>query len=300
MTLLKRLMPIAAVFLFFPLAMAGRDLLFKANLLQGVSIYAVLLACGLGCLISGAAAEALKQRSDQSWYPKVPRYQLIRLSISICTWILMLSSLKALHAASVGIISKAYIPLLIVLGPFLKAAYTRSQQGLAWMSLAAMIVFMLFNRSADEPLYGYLLTFLAVISVIFEYIMLKGSAQKEGTLVVAGVPAVACILVGSAGLLATHSAASLSLEGAWAIGLASGILNFFVYYLSFFRYRLLPLGVAEYPGLLSTWMILLGEYFWFGRVPSANYFLNVVVVFVLLSTVLWMQFKNAPKPVTPA
>ncbi len=274
-------------FFGFTFVLATRDLLYRFLMIQGLEVSTVLFLSGLGCFITALIANAI---AKGSFLPNEWKFQVIRVVNGGLTYTLILKSFQLLNATSVSIFSKAYLPIMILL-PRLGDKYSGTQKALASLSLASLLVFMFFTRDASEPLLGYLLLLLCTGLVIAEFVMLKTSTQKEGPFIVAAMPAIACMIVGGMG---TKSVTLLSLTpGLWAFSFLSGVALFFVYFLSIYRYRILPLGISEYPALITALVILPVEYLLFDWKPTPLYIFNVVILILLLGGVLFLKNKNS-------
>jgi len=140
---------------------------------------------------------------------------------------------------------------------------------------------------------------LGVFFVIAEYVMLRDSSRDEPVFIVAAVPALACVLVGLIGLSTDGGWGQwgwLSHPNALFLGTAAGALIYAIYFLSIFRYRLLPLGVSEYPSVLSTLVVLLSEYLLYSHIPTPRHAVSLFVLLGLI-TITLISKANSGQPI---
>lgn len=277
----------------FTLFLALRDLLYRYLLVQGVSVNVVLLVSGFTCL---AVAVLANRFSSHPWKNVQWRFQLVRLVNGALAYFLILESFRYLSATSVALFSKAYIPALILLGPILGIRYSKQQNFISVLSLLFMAFFVFLNRNSHESLHGYLILIAGVVVVMAEFIMLRKTAASESTVIVAGVPALACVLFGGISLAWHHESLRQLSPNLFGWAALSGVALYGVYAVSRYRYLALPLGLAEYPALAAVVLILLGEGLLFGGWPKPLYLINVAVSLSLLGYCLFLNRAGGRSP----
>jgi hypothetical protein len=282
------------VFLGYTLIMSLKDVISRYLLVNGLPVAHLLLTAGTVAFLFAMAVSLFR---SQRLSIASPKYQTIRLILDAVAWASATQAFKLLNATSISIISKAYIPLLILLGPFLGNLFSRKQNLLAVAALLAMTGFAFFSRAPNESLIGYFYLLISTITVTASYIMLRHSTLKESPFIVVATPAAACVLVGlvwggQIGMPLNVSVQTLFLE------FVCGLLIYGLYTASIYRYRLLPVGLAEYPTLLTAFFILPSEYFLFGLRPSELYLGNLAIVLVLIGSCVYLNLaKKMPAAV---
>jgi len=276
-------------FLAYSLLLAGKDLVFKHLIRSGVSAPIILQISGITCLIFGLfinSWQKLKLRIQS------PKNQIFRFIINGFFWITLAQAFHQLNATSIALVSKAYIPLLILFGPFLGATYLLADLILAFLALASIAFFVFFSHDSSESLIGFAYLFCGIGLVMGEYILLRTSTRNESPLIVIAAPALAMIIFGIVSDLGqTASIYNLPLNSI-CLSILCGLLIYGVYYASIFRYRILPLGLAEFPALIAALIILPAEYFFHNWIPSPLYLYNIGFMFLTLGAILWRKVRS--------
>ncbi len=275
-------------FIGFTVIVASKDIVSRFLLVQGIPVAHLLLFAG-GTAFFIALFQALTRGT--SLHVNSYRYQTVRLLLDGAAWAFATQAFKLLNATSISIISKAYIPLLILIGPLLGNVFSRKQYFFASSAFLAMVAFAFFSRAPNESLLGYLFLLLSTLTVAASYIMLRHSTIKESPFVVVATPALACVMVGAVwGLQLEMPLAATGPE--FALEAICGLLIFGLYTASIYRYRLLPVGLAEYPTLLTAFLILPAEYFLFGWFPSVLYLANISLVLFLVGYCVYLDLAR--------
>ncbi len=279
-------------FVGFTVLLAGKDVISRYVLVHGVPTYHLLTVSGGAALIfSFLFSVALGQSRKVCSY----RAQVVRLILDAVSWGLVAEAFRLLNATSISIVSKAYIPFLVLLGPVLGNHFSRKQNALALGSMVSMVAFAFFSRDPAESLWGYLYLGLAVLTVAAGYIMLRQSSLKESPFIVTATPALACLLMGVIGSMHAKEFALVP-DPYWYLEILCGLLIYGLYTASIYRYKILPLGLAEYPTLLTCFLILPSEYMLFGWVPSITYIAHLGLTLIAIGLVVYWNINRATKP----
>lgn len=275
-------------FIGFTAVMAAKDVLSRYLLVQGVPVAHWLTFSGsFGLLFAFLVAVVTREPLRVQSY----KYQGIRLVLDGISWALATQAFKLLNATSISIVAKAYIPFLILIGPLLGNHFSRTQKACAWAAMTTMVLFACVNRAPNEHIAGYVILLLCTIVVSVSYIMLRHSTLKESPFVVAATPALACVIVGSlwtwqSGVLYEPTASQFGWE------IVCGFLIYALYTASIYRYRLLPMGLAEYPALLTVFLIMPAEYWLFGWVPGPLYLANILFALLLIGACVYLNLAQ--------
>ncbi len=281
-------------FLAYTLSLASKDLISRFVLTHGVPTPHLLL---VGGTVAFLVALAIALGRGQKLAPDSVKYQSVRILLDAMSWAFATLAFKYLNATSISIISKAYIPVLVLIGPWIGNRFSTKQKVLASAALAAMVLFAFANRAPNEDLLGYFYLLLTTITVSAAYIMLRHSTIKESPFIVTAVPALACVLVGGIWGVQIEMPLSTSTLN-FTLEIACGFLIYLLYAASIYRYRVLPVGLAEYPTLLTGFVILPAEYWLFGLKPNGFYLANLALVLVLVGACVYLNL--AAKKALPA
>jgi len=281
-------------FLAYTLSLASKDILSRFLVTHGVPAPHFLLVGGAVAFVVALLIALVRK---QKLAPESVKYQGVRILLDAMSWAFATLAFKYLNATSISIISKAYIPVLVLIGPWIGNRFSTKQKALASAALAAMVFFAFANRAPNEDLLGYFYLLLTTITVSAAYIMLRHSTIKESPFIVAAVPALACVLVGGLwGMQIQMPLATSTLN--FVLEIACGFLIYALYIASIYRYRVLPVGLAEYPTLLTGFVILPVEYWLFGLQPKPLYLANLALVLVLVGACVYLNL--AAKKSLPA
>jgi hypothetical protein len=282
----------ALAFLAFTLSMASKDVISRFVLTHGVPAAHLLLVAGTVAFLVAITIALVR---GQKLAPESVKYQCVRILLDAMSWAFATLAFQHLNATSISIISKAYIPFLVLIGPWIGNRFSSKQKVLAWSALAAMVFFAFANRAPNEDLLGYFYLLLTTLMVSAAYIMLRHSTIKESPFIVTAVPALACNLVGGIWGAQIQMPLATSTQN-FVLEIACGFLIYALYAASIYRYRVLPVGLAEYPTLLTAFFILPAEYWLFGLQPKPLYLANLALVLVLVGTCVYLNLAAKRKP----
>jgi drug/metabolite transporter (DMT)-like permease len=281
-------------FVGFALLLSVKDILYRYLLVGGTPVSTLLFISGLGNLI---LATTLALINNQSFAPKSWKFQTLRLITNCFFWLALAQGLSLVSATSVALFSKAYVPLLILAAPLLGIKYSNTQKTLAFFTLLVMGIFVIAGRASNESLLGFGFVFVAVLAVMIEFIMLRKSAFKESTFILAAVPGLACLSCGFFWIVTTSNTQQIAEISLLEIVLAviSGFSIYGAYFVTVIRYKILPLGLAEYPALLTAVVLLPTEYVLFNQWPSQLYLANLTIALVPIGYILYLNSVAAQK-----
>lgn len=276
----------------FGALLALKDLIFRGLALKGMSAGQLLFFVGTGC---GFLATMVAVISRGTIALKSVPLQLLRFMVAGLSGYFIAEALHLLNASSVAMVSKIYIPLLLIVSPLVGVQYSRRQKLLALVSIAAICTFAFFVYAGGQPAAGFLYAIAAALLVMVEYITLRRTSLSESLFWTAFTPALSCIAFGllGAGSTGIRQVAALPLiEVATAIS-AGGIL-YLIYAVSVFRYRLLPIGISEYPSLATALLLLPLEYVFFGWRPDSAYIACLVTTTLLMGMTIYFRDHRSP------
>lgn len=230
-------------------AVNGIALKLSANL--GVPSSVAILCRGLVCLASLAV---VARTSGLSPVPKRPRIQFVRAIFAGVTLSCLIASYQHLSATTIAAISRLDVPILaLVTASAFSNKRTRIALGCA--SILVLVGTWFVLKPPQESLMGLALLATSVVTVVCGFFFLRHSSQTENILVIAGVPAIACIAFGSLAALSLPAAPIVSSTSLVPL-LASGICMYFMYSLSAERYKVLSPGVAEFPVVAGALVVI--------------------------------------------
>jgi drug/metabolite transporter (DMT)-like permease len=190
----------------------------------------------------------------QRQLPVVWSSQLARLAFNGISALLLFESYKYLSATSVGIISRADLPLMVLIS-FLLGYQKSSLQ--FWLSLWTLLTILYLTLNAnviDEGQLGFLYAFGSVVLVSFSYLIVKKSTDTENTYVLSNINAISLLMIGGITVFFKGSSLNIDISHAW-IFLLTGLMQFLLYYLAFYIYKWYVVEKARLPfviGAIST------------------------------------------------
>lgn len=137
---------------------------------------------------------------------------------------------------------------------------------------------------------------LSIFFTVAEFMFISKTVKGENHFYISATPSVSLMLVGL--LLALNESISILFIGTKLslLFFISGILFFTAYYSSIIRYRYLPPGIAEYPALLTYFVLLPVDVFLFNKSFNVASFLCAILVLLALSILLNSRLKDKLTP----
>lgn len=254
---------IALAFLVFTVSLALRDILFRYLMIEGVSVATI-------CFWTGSFSFILSFKifSKEGEYKlKRPFTQFIRLIINCISWASVIYIFGMLDVSTVSIITKSGMPLAVIFGSFFGYIYSSLEKKVSSIVLLMVLCFTYFSLP-DLSLESIIALSVLTISIFFtvaEFIFISKSVKNEKYFYLSATPSVSLILVGL--ILGYDQPSSLLFiqPELLFVLLLTGIFFFTAYYSSIVRYRYLPPGIAEYPSLLTYFVLLPVDVFIFNK-----------------------------------
>ncbi len=69
---------------------------------------------------------------------------------------------------------------------------------------------------------------------------------------------------------------------------------YLIYLVSIYRYRLLPIGISEYPSLVTALLLLPLEFFFLGKKPDSAYVFCLLVTTLLMGLTIYFRDHEIP------
>lgn len=287
----KLSLKLLAVCIGFILILSAKDLLFRIMAIQGLDATDILFLTGVGCFISSTLFSVILSswgHRDVFAFGSL-RVQLLRLVISGTSSLFIANAFKYLNATTVTMASKIYIPLMVIIAPLFGVFYNRKQRGIALFAICSILLFAFFDTTSLDKMTGFYFIGLAVFCVILEYILLRKATFISGLFWLSFIPSLSCILYG---LLLSKNGICLLNEENLFMGLLSGFMLYLVYTASSLRYKLLPLGISEYPSLFTALVLLPVEIKYYQWNPNWIYLACLFVTIFLMILTLYFKNKN--------
>jgi hypothetical protein len=276
--------------------LAVKDLLFRVLALEGMSSGQILFIVGLACGITSISVAVLTRGQIEL---KNKKLQLVRFFVAGLSGYFIAEAFHVLNASSVAMVSKIYIPLLLLVSPLIGVSYTARQKVLAAASIGAIVIFILCTHQPEMPIAGYGYAIIAALLVMVEYITLRRTALSEKLFWTAATPAMSCLVYGLLTAGPTNVIQILDMPIATiAIAFLAGVILYLVYAVSIHRYRILPLGISEYPSLVTALVLLPLELLIYGGHPESSYILCLVSTTFLMG--LTIYFRDHDQLLNPA
>ena len=280
----------------FCILLAGKDLLFRVLALGGMSSGQILFMVGLGC---GTTTLLIASLTKTPINLKNKKLQVLRFFVAGLSGYFIAEAFGILNASSVAMVSKIYIPLLLIFSPLIGVSYSKKQKVLAFASIVGIGVFAIYTRRPGVPFAGYAYAIIAALLVMVEYITLRRTALSENSFWTAATPSVSCLAFGLLGAGPSHILQlQTSSTSAISIAFLAGVILYLIYAVSIHRYRLLPLGISEYPSLATALILLPVEFAIYGGRPEPSYVICLLSTTFLMA--LTIYFRDHDTVVIPS
>jgi hypothetical protein len=235
-------------------------------------------------------AAVLAALHRQSLVPNRPGTQIARFFFSGLALCLITAAFWYANATTVSVISRLDTAILVVVGPWIGVTVSRTQQVLAFASLAALTGLSIVGTGGGtEQTLGYVLAFLGTLGITAGYLFLRASAKSENIYVVSGIAGIAILFYGVAWKIAGGAPGVAPDAVSIAIALSAGVMMFYLYQLTVWLYGMMDITLAEYPTLFAALLVLPAEHWLFGVQFDRVYVISVVANVALLGAVLAMK-----------
>ncbi len=276
-------------FLVFALSLSMRDVLFRYMLVNENSLSLVCFGTGIFSLLFSVVF------IDKVEMFKIvkPKVQFIRLIMNCFSWTLIIYIFSLLEPSITSILTKSGMPLAIIFGAVFGHSFLSKEKKLAVVILFLIFSFAFLSTQVydDIPLSTLMVLAVAIVLTVFEFMFISKSVRDENKFYIWSTPSVALILSGLF-LMDGDFSSILNVDiKLLTLLFFSGLMFFLSYYTSMVRYKYLPPGLAEYPSLLTYFILLPIDLILFDGVFNVIVFLNAVVILLLMSNLIKERLK---------
>lgn len=282
---MRKFLPLIASFLGFAICIAARDVSYRWIFQQGVTPGTVMFLSGAASFLTSIIFSLFSKHSFKINKPKV---QLWRLAITCCAGYAVIKSFFYVSPSHIAILSKAALPILILIGSFFGHSFVSREKIMATLVLEALAFFALILPSGELSLIGFIILSLSIAFTLIEFLFLAAAVKNESPFYMSATPSLGLIL---AGIASGCDFDSLKLLTIIVLAL-SGILFFLAYLTSSIRYKILPPGLAEFPSLMTYFFILPLEILVYDKKPSPYVFAAATFTLCLMSILVVMRART--------
>lgn len=247
----------------------------------GVKGYVVLFFRAIIALILSVSFGIYRK---ETFIPNRLRVQGVRLFTSGLSLILIFQSFSYLSATSVSLIQRMDIPLVIFTGVFFRGINKASKYVLSIISCVIVLLLIFFSKTLDEDPIGYLLCLAGVVLVSISYHFVKKTVEHENNTILLNTTCLSCILFTS--ILGYFYGFQTSFSLIQVIYIViTGVSMFCMYQLLAGLYRKYNPETAQYPALISVFIILVSEMFIEHKIFSLMFIAGNLLLLVTISAI---------------
>jgi len=210
--------------------------------------------------------------------PANPGLQIIRLFNTGVALFLLLESYKTLSAATVSLLSRLDIPLVIIFSIVTGKKKSIHQVFFSFLVIGMVAFFTWKANLINETTIGFAYGIGSVFLLSISYLILKKSVETENPFMLASIASIGGLLVGITIMAIRHKQFIIDWEDSW-IFIAISVITIVLFYIGSILYKMYTVEKARVPYVLipicTMLFEMINEHRWFG--------INQVMVILLLT-----------------
>lgn len=277
-------------FIIFAFSLSMRDVFFRYLLLDGNSLSVVCFWTG----VFGLVFSFFTVKRKEELILLKPKYQLLRLILNGFSCTMVVYIFKEMPPSTVSILTKSGMPLTILVGGFFGHKFLPKERVLSFLIILSISTFAFLSLGSDEKTssIALLILVISILLTVSEFLLLSKAVKDENKFYIYSTPSLALLI---SGIIMSYGDFNIILPirlEVLILLILCGFMFFMAYYTSIIRYKYLPPGLAEYPSLVTYFILLPIDLIFFNGSFDSFVFLNAVIILSLMSILVKVRVKG--------
>ncbi|NOI60592.1 hypothetical protein [Vibrio coralliilyticus] len=277
-------------FIIFAFSLSMRDVFFRHLLLDGNSLSVICFWTGFFGLVFSFFTV---KRKEELILLK-PKFQFLRLILNGFSCTMVVYIFTEMSPSTVSILTKSGMPLTILVGSFLGHKFFSKEIKLSYLIILCISTFAFLSLESDEKTshIALIILFTSILLTVSEFLLLSKAVKDENKFYISSTPSLALLI---SGIIMSNGELNVILSIKFEVFILlflCGLMFFMAYYTSIIRYKYLPPGLAEYPSLVTYFILLPIDLAFFNGNFDSFVFFNAVIILSLMSILVKVRVKG--------